>query len=304
MVYTDKNIYYYALKFCNFRPANPKKNLSHLSVQNLSDIISGKGKSIEGLMSLGENAYNIQKSSFTERSLDLMYEIPHKTKLLKIAQNYIGKITEATEEELSKMTYAQKAGTQLAIIQNHGYATDAWCAHTVSYMCNLANINIEGHKRSVQEFIDWGVKRNFYKPINTNPINPLNYTKERAFRTSQIKSQIKNMKEGDLIIWKSDCVSTTQLGLQQSQSSHIGILECINEDGTISVIEGNANELKTGKYEKYIATNAKEAQKGNQTIGEPQEINPRDGIIRKVYTPEQLAAGGYSGYINMQNIIK
>ena len=44
--------------------------------------------------------------------------------------------------------------------------------------------------------------------------------------------------------------------------------------------------------------------KGNQQIGEPQEENRRDGLIRKVYTVEQLAAGGYSGYINMQGLVK
>ena len=299
-----KSYLYYILRYGDFRPANPEKNLAHLSIQNLSDIISGRGHSTDGLLSGVYSSRKVQTSSFGERSLDLMYEIPHKTRLLRIAQNYVGKITEVSAEELKHMSYKQKNQTQAAIIGNNGYVTDAWCAHTVSYMCNQAGINIDGHKKAVKEFIDWAGKKGYYRPIKTNPINTLNYEYERKNRAAQIKSQFKNMKEGDLIVWKSDVVQSTQLGLKQACASHIGIFECVNEDGSISVIEGNANEYRTGKYERYVVTNVNEAKIGNQSIGDSQEINPRDGIIRKVYTAEELASGGYSGYINMQKIVR
>ena len=102
----------------------------------------------------------------------------------------------------------------------------------------------------------------------------------------------------------SDAVHTTQLGKKRCEASHIGIIECVNEDGTVSVIEGNANEPRSGAFERYVAMNNSEAKKGNQRCGECQELNPRDGLIRKVYTVEELAAGGYSGFISMQKIVK
>ena len=292
------------LMFTKFSASNPRKNLTHLSNQNISDILSGKGSSAEGLVTLGNNTTR-QLNYFGERTRDLMYEIPHKTHLLNIAQNYIGRIIEVTPEEYRKMSDKDKQKTQMAIIGSYGTPDEAWCAHTVSYLCRLAGVNIGEHKKGVSQFIAWGQQNGRYKAIKTNIVNETDFDKERKYRADQIKKQSKQMKEGDLIIWKSDYISYTQNGYVRFNASHIGIIECVNPDGTISVIEGNANEYKTrGKYERLIANNQAEAQRGNQAIGEAQEINSRDGIIRKVYTPEQLAAGGYSGYINMQGLVR
>ena len=43
---------------------------------------------------------------------------------------------------------------------------------------------------------------------------------------------------------------------------------------------------------------------GNQEVGEFKEINRRDGLIRKVYTIDELAKFGYSGFIDNSAIIK
>ena len=113
------------------------------------------------------------------------------------------------------------------------------------------------------------------------------------------------MKEGDFIIWKSSYIVELTNGKRiEKKSSHIGIIESVNKDGTITVIEGNANESKKGNAERELVKNAAEGVRGNQDIGEFQEVNQRDGLIRKVYTAKDLAAFGYSGYIDTQNIVK
>ena len=290
------------LRFSSFHPNNPKKNLSHLSVQNLSDILAGRAMNqnywMTGIYS-GQ-----QKKYFAERTQDLMYRIPHKTHFLNVAQSYVGQLIEVTPEEYNRMSYTDRQKTQGLVIGVYGTIDEAWCAHTVSFLCEQAGINIGGHKKAVQQFIDWGKANGYYRPINTNTITESNYIRERKSRATQIKAQTKQMREGDLIVWKSDAVHTTQLGKKRCEASHIGIIECVNEDGTVSVIEGNANEPRSGAFERYVATNNSEAKKGNQRCGECQELNPRDGLIRKVYTVEELAAGGYSGFISMQKIIK
>ncbi len=292
------------LRYSSLHATNPHQNLTHLSTKNLSDILSGNGGSTEGIVLLGNNTSR-QLNYFGERTKDLMYEIPHKTRLLKIAQNYLGKITEVSPEEYARLSNADRQKTQMAIIGQYGTPDEAWCAHTVSYLCRQAGINIGPHKKGVAQFIEWGTQNGRYKNIKTNTISKNNYVQEREKRAKQIRQQTKKMKEGDLIIWKSDGISYTQNGHVYAQASHIGIIECVNPDGTVSVIEGNANEFKTdGKFERLVANTPHEAKKGNQQIGEPQEENRRDGLIRKVYTVEQLAAGGYSGYINMQGLVK
>jgi len=243
------------------------------------------------------------KACFCEKTNKLLNNRQHKTSLLSIAQKFLGHIVEYTDNEYLKLKNEEKAFSQTRFISKYGNKNDAWCAHTVSTLCEYAGIDINGHKKAVSEFINWGNKNNIYKPIKTNTINEVNYKKERLERTKQIKKQITHMKEGDFIIWKSDTIYSTQKGLTQHNASHIGIFECVNPDGSISVLEGNANEFKTGKYERYVATNKKEATYGNQNEGELQEVNKRDGFIRKTYTPEELAISGYSGFIDMQNRI-
>lgn len=277
--------------------SSPQDTLSNRKVPKLSFNNSGS------IFTVGFPLTKIQ--SFGAYSLSLMYDRQHTTKLLDIAQKYVGNIIEVTDEELKYMLPSQRTGTQVEIIGNGGLPNSQWCAYTVSYMCEKTDIDIEGTKFAVQQFIDWGVKRNFYRPINTCKMTPDNYIQERANRAAQIKQQTKKMHEGDLIIWKSDTMFKTQIGLKGFKASHIGIIEKVNPDGTVVVIEGNANEVrKNNKYERLIATNSFEAKNGNQKIGEFQEINPRDGIIRKIYTVEELAATGYSGYIDMQKIVK
>ena len=84
-------------------------------------------------------------------------------------------------------------------------------------------------------------------------------------------------------------------------ASHIGIMESV-ENGIVTVIEGNANI--TSEPFRVAKTN-EEAVFGNQIKGkEAVEVNYRDGLIRKQYSMEELANGGYSGYIDTQKIVK
>ena len=255
-------------------------------------------------LSKDKSEQTLRVDSFSKKTIDLLHYRAHKTKLLRTAQDYLGNIVEVTPEEYQKLSPKDRQNTQMAFIGNHGTINEAWCAHTVSFICKKAGVSIGEHKKAVDQFICFGKQNNIYHPIQKNPICSINYIQEREQRAKQIKEQFNHLKEGDLIIWKeSKNFSITQQGSNYSKTSHIGFFEGVNPDGTISVLEGNANEFKTGKYEKYIATNSEEAKNGNQQIGEPQEINPRDGFIRKTYTAEQLAAGGYSGYIDMQKLI-
>ena len=246
---------------------------------------------------------NIQKP-FESKTMSMMYKTNHKTKLLDIAQDHLG-IQEVTETEYNNLSYTERQNTQMHLIGEYGTINHQWCAHTVSHLSEEAGMDIDGHKKAVQEFIDWANKKGIYSPINTNTINKLNYKSERVKREKQIKEQLKLMKEGDFIIWKTSYIVELTNGKRiEKKSSHIGIIESVNKDGTITVIEGNANESKKGNAERELVKNAAEGVRGNQDIGGFQEINQRDGLIRKVYTAKDLAAFGYSGYIDTQNIIK
>ncbi len=241
---------------------------------------------------------------FGEKTNSLMYKKQHKTHLLDVAQNHLG-IQEVTEDEYYKLSSKDINNTQMHVIGKFGTFNHQWCAHAVSHIAKEANINIGKHKKSVQAFIDWGKANNTYNSIYTNSITPSNFITERYSRESQIKEQIKNMHEGDFIIWKSDFVAILpNHQIEESKASHIGILESVNSDGSITVIEGNANEYKTDKAERESVVTGQEGIYGNQEIGEFQEVNRRDGLIRKTYTAQNLAAFGYSGYIDNQKIVK
>ena len=292
------------LSYNGHRPNAPYTNLGHLSDSDIFNIYYNKNDDF----SIWNFCTSFKKPNFgcfESRTQDLLYSLPHKTLLLKYAQSFLGRIVEYTPQEYARLPKEEKEYSQMKFIGKYGTPGEAWCAHTVSTLCEMAGINIGPHKKAVAEFIAWGNQNGIYKQIKTNSLNKNNYKKERAERVKQIKAQTKSMKEGDLIIWKSDVIHSTQMGLKKGNASHIGIIECVNPDGSISVLEGNANEYRSdGKYERYVATNRHEASSGNQIEGEMQEINSRDGFIRKVYTPEQLAAGGYSGYINMQHLVR
>ena len=244
------------------------------------------------------------KTPFGEKTEALLYKQKHKTHLLDVAQQHLG-IQEVTPDEYSKLSPEERNNTQMHLIGKYGTSDHQWCAHTVSHIAKEAGMNIGKHKKAVLEFVNWGNQNNIYKPIKTNDINFSNYIAERDSRESQIKKQIKNMHEGDFIIWKSSFVANLPNNrLEKEEASHIGILESVNPDGTITVIEGNANEYKTDVAEREMVSLLHEGINGNQNIGEFKEVNRRDGLIRKTYTAEDLAAFGYSGYIDTQKLVK
>ena len=233
-----------------------------------------------------------------------MYKKPHKTNLLNVAQNHLG-IQEVTQDEYDKLSPQEKRNTQMHLIGDYGKLNHQWCAHTVSHLSEEAGMNIDGHKKSVKEFIDWATDKKTYKPIKEQEITPKNYKQERASREKQIRQQTKSMHEGDYIIWKSSYMVQLSGGqLKKFDASHIGIIESVNPDGSITVIEGNANEIKSDKGEREIVNAPWEGIYGNQEVGEFQELNRRDGLIRKVYTPKELAKFGYSGFIDNSKIVK
>lgn len=243
-------------------------------------------------------------SHYTSQLMSL--NIPHKTKLLDVAESLLG-LQEVTAEEYKMLPPNQRKYTHMRVIGKYGTVDHKWCAHTVSYICEQAGINIGGHKAQVSQFITWAKNKNIYNPIATSKVTKQNYIKERANRLAQIKRQLTSMTEGDLIIWKTDYAAKNDDGsVSIGNSSHIGIIEHVDlQSGVVTVIEGNANEPVTGKdFERSKVKNAKEGINGNQGIGEQKEINRRDGLIRKQYTIEQLANFGYSGYIDMQGLVK
>ena len=226
----------------------------------------------------------------------------HNTKLLDVAQENIGliEITKEEYEYYKKHEPAKLEQTQYKMIKNHGSITDQWCAHTVSSISEEAGLDIGSHKISVNQFINWAKKD--YKPIFTNRMNTQNYEKEVTSRGEQIEEQLPKMNEGDFIIWKSSYMANIDGNLKNRTASHIGIIETVDiEKGVVTVIEGNANVFKKdvdGNF-KTVKTSSEKIN-GNQEIGELQEYNLRDGLIRKEYSVDELATMGYSGYINNQ----
>lgn len=213
-----------------------------------------------------------------------------------------------------------------------GYRNWQWCACTMSYALKHSQDQKElksndlGYFTQVSQYINWGqshttkdskgntVKR--YNPISTQNVKASTMKEDRKARVAQIKAQLSNndpntkMKEGDLIVWKSDYhVKANQGGkpvTKKLSSSHIGMIERITKDKSgnyyVWVIEGNANEAKSDKnYERYI--HEKDSTVGAQTAGEIVEVNKDDGLIRKCYSVDELANFGYSGYINMDGIV-
>ena len=243
--------------------------------------------------------------SFLTTALMLKY-IPHRTKMLNVAQSLLG-LQEVTAEEYALLSPDEQKKTQMRVIGRYGNVNDQWCAHTVSYICEQSGININGHKSAVRQFVEWGTKNDRYNPITVININSNNYVRERQNRKRQIADQLKNMHEGDLIIWKTDYVVKFDDGkVEKQKSSHIGVIESVDiQNGIVTVIEGNANEPLTGRdFERVKVKTPLEGINGNQKVGEVKEINRRDGLIRKQYKIEDLANFGYSGYINMQGLIK
>ena len=111
--------------------------------------------------------------------------------------------------------------TQYKIIGNNGNITDAWCAHTVSYLAKASGMDIGGHKATVQGFINWA--GDDYKRITTKSMTNTNYIEERENRAKQIREQLPDMHEGDFIIWKNN-------------ASNNGTYIIVLEDGTLEKI--------------------------------------------------------------------
>ena len=253
-----------------------------------------------------DNSNSAIKNPFGyETNIKMRDLVLHKTHFLDVAQQYLG-IMEVTPEEYSKLSQQQKTRTQAFIIGDKGSITDAWCAHTISFLSKKAGIDVGPYKKSVKSYIDWARSKHTWRAIKTNKMNVSNMTAERKSRAQEIKTQIKNMKEGDFIVWKSDYSVKTDKGVKDVSSSHIGIIESIDvNNGEVTVIEGNANYSKTSpNIERFIVENKADSINGNQEFGEFKEVNRADGLIRKTYTVSELAKFGYSGYIDNSKIIK
>ena len=138
-------------------------------------------------------------------------------------------------------------------------------------------------------------------------MTPQNYKDERSLRAEQIKAQLPKMHGGDFIIWKGDYLVDLGNGkTNSSKSSHIGLIEHVDlEKGIITVIEGNANvNNMSDNQERKLVKTIQDGKKGAQAIGEYEEINNRDGLIRKQHTIEDLAKHGYTGFIDNSSRIK
>ena len=248
----------------------------------------------------------LKNQPFSDLTLELMGQnFTHTTKLLDKASSFLG-IQEVTPQEFRSLTSEQKQQTQMRFIGRYGNPTHQWCAHAVSTIAEESGMTIGGHKAQVQQFVNWASNRGTYNRISTSTITPQNYTTERSIRAEQVRRQLPNMHEGDFIIWKTDyAVNGPNNNVYTTKSSHIGIIEHVNiENGVVTVIEGNANEYASADgYERIKVNNSREGINGAQNIGEPQEVNRRDGLIRKQYTIEQLANFGYSGFIDNSSIV-
>ena len=222
------------------------------------------------------------------------------TALISNAQKYVRKVWEDTASHYNFLT---KLGKQNADY----YKNSAWCALTVSILAKEAGMNIGADFiPTVDGFVKLAGRR--YKQIPSIKLNSSNVIQERQRRAGEILKQIKSgsMKEGDFIIWKGDKALKNEQNWEIKQASHIGIIESVDiKKGTITVIEGNANiTLTDNNGEPLLVKNAQQGKNGNQEIGEVQEYNRHDGLIRKTYTIEQLARDGYSGFIDNTGISK
>lgn len=250
-----------------------------------------------------QNKFSIGKiaTPFEQDTVKMLYTNTNvQTKFLKQANSLLGTVEYVKQAELSA---AEKQKTQAGIIGGYGNSNHQWCAHAVSTIAERSGVKIGGHYAQVQQFINWGAKNGIYNKVPDMAIDKTNFQDVRAAKAESISAQLPNMNEGDLIIWKSPYAAKTDIGVKIWAASHIGILESIDvENGTITVLEGNANIPKSDdKYERYVVQNRSQGVNGDQVIGEPVELNRTDGLIRKVYTVDDLAKFGYSGFINMQS---
>lgn len=212
------------------------------------------------------STFSVSRLTNTNRSDSLLVEN---------ARKYVGKVWEDTTEHYN---FLKKLGEPTA----NYYRNLPWCALTVSILAKEAGMDIGAEFRpTVSGFIQWGKNRGKYKSIPINKFTTANKKQEIQKRKEAITKQIQQgkMKSGDFIIWKSDSAYTGKV------ISHIGIIESVDLDrNTVTVIEGNANEYTPDSHRKKKYS--------------------RDGLIRKVYTADELAKNGYSGFIDNTGLIK
>lgn len=246
-------------------------------------------------------------------------QINHDTVLLDIIAQDIGlyEITPSECEYLNNSNPNELQNTQFKIIKGYGKINQQWCAHAVSYYSKRAGINIGGYKASVQQFINWAGEdyKSIYKDIDTDKdtgvkrMTAKNYEEQRKLRVDIFKKHIEHMQEGDFIIWKTNdinnkngsfAVKLDDGSVKIYERSHIGIIEHVDKArGIVTVIEGNANEfVSTTDAERIPVRTDAECVNGDQVKGEFQEVNKRDGLIRKEYSIYELACFGYTGFID------
>ncbi len=226
--------------------------------------------------------------SFSNKTLSNQYVNKNvDTSMCKKAQNYLG-LQEVSYREYNNLAPSKKKLTQASLLgsdwQYYMKSGASWCALSMDTLLKECGYNIidplidkkelNGHGKgvyaTVDEFVAWGKKKGTYRAINTSSKTPTEV---------QIKKQMSMMHEADFIIWQGK----NNLG---KRMSHIGMIESVDKiNGTITVLEGNANEY-------------------NRTNTRVTKVNARDGFIRKVYTINELINSGYSGYIDNSKVIK
>lgn len=308
------------IKFCICKPLYEKAKLHNINVKDYNDLnnikdiqlfIDETQKAIfkaQARRTANINSINDIHTPFGKKTMDLMYIEKHKTNLLNIAQKYLG-LQEVTPQEYTHLSKENILKTQMRMIKGKdANPAHQWCAHTVSSISKEAGMDIGPHKKYVQQFVEWGEENKTYKKINTTKMTAKNYKAERAKRAVQIKQQLNNMHEGDYIIWKAQFAANVigKNGISEYEASHIGIIESVDKKtGKITVIEGNANiSIVPPNGDRTVVKTKNEGIIGNQEVGEFKEINRRDGLIRKIYTIDELAKFGYSGFIDNSAIIK
>jgi hypothetical protein len=173
---------------------------------------------------------------------------------------------------------------------------EQWCADTVNYVYQMAlGFNPFGIKNNgeylypnVSGLKNWALFHGRYHESK--------YQNETA-------PHFDTFQTGDIIIFKAPyTVKTSDGKMVTRHASHTGIIKEV-KGGKVITIEGNANIRKKDKNGEYLLVhNDKDGQNGNQAIGDFQEVNHDDGVIERVYSLQDLADYGYSGYVDMQGL--
>ena len=181
----------------------------------------------------------------------------------------------------------EDSSKQVKIAQ--GYKGSPWCAYTVSYFLRENGVKIPVMS-AVSQYVDWGIKNGRYKKLKVAELTKTNYKAQVKERENQVKSQMASIKEGDLIIWKSNSLVVSGKHVATKPASHIGIVTKKLAGGKIVVAEGNANIYETKTVN------------GVQGVSTGRKTNGADRLMEKTYDAHALAVNGYSGYIAMEGL--